>query len=129
MSVMASLGGYDFVSNNNPFNEMSRSRRYDWAVFDRYQDTEQIQFKGKRADEITLDIKVSVDKRSDLDVIPSLQSLGDSGEPQTLIIVDNGSAQFHGKWAITSISSTNTRYVGNTPIEQTARLTIKEFAE
>jgi len=124
-----SLGGYRFISNVNPLDEVSEVKQYNFATHDRLYGVEGAQFKGRKARMLTLSIKVVIEKDSDLDIIPNLMILGDSGKPQKMISSIGGSAGFLGDWFIKSVSNTKSKYSGGVAMYQTARLSLMECAE
>lgn len=127
--TIISLGGYRFISNVNPLDEVAEVKQYNFASYDRLYGVEGHQFKGTKARTLTLSIKVVIEKERDLEIIPALMVLGDSGKPQKMISSIGGSAGFLGGWFIKSVSTTKTQYSDGVAMSQTARISLMEHVE
>lgn len=125
---MISLGGYRFTSNVNPYHARNKTKSYDFAKRPRWKGVEALQFKGRKAIPITLDIKVVIEKKSDLDILPELEKLGDNGEPLKLISTSEGG--YMGLWVITNFTQKDGTFTrSGIALVQEAQLTIEEFVE
>ncbi len=125
---MISLGGYRFKSNVNPYHARNKTKSYDYAKRPRWRGVEALQFKGRKAVSLTFDIKVVIEKQSDLDILPELDSLGDAGEALKLISTSEGG--YMGLWVITNITQKDDTFTrAGTALVQVAQLTIEEFVE
>ena len=127
---MMSLGGYRFLSNRNPYHELNNRKTYNWQSHDRYLDVERLQFKGRKARTMSMNIKVVVEKQSDLNIIPSLKTLGDTGDPLALATYSDFGGEYGGDWVITDITEKHTEFSPDgVPMVQEATLNIKEWVE
>lgn len=126
-NIMCSLGKYRFISNENPFDEISKAIKYNFASHDRYLETERLQYKGRKATSITLNITVVVSKDSDNHIISDIEKLGNNGQPMALIVSNDDSGGFAGDWVVTDISSTRKTYIKGVAFEQKATISLKEW--
>lgn len=125
---MISLGGYRFNANVNPFHAKNKSKSYIFSKRQKWQSTESLQFKGQKATSLTLDIKVIIEKESDLDILPALEKLGDDGKPLKLISVSEGG--YMGLWVVTNYTEKGNIFtINGVALQQEAQITIEEFSE
>ena len=82
---MMSLGGYGFRSNYNPYHELSETIEYNYQSRDTFNETERHEFKGKKANVITMNLCVVISSEADKKIIPALKALGNSGKSYPLM--------------------------------------------
>lgn len=125
---MISLGGYRFSANLNPFHNRNKTKSYNFASRDRWQGVEALQFKGRKAEVQTFDIKVVVNKKEDLNILPDLKVLGDEGKGLKLISPSEGG--YLGLWVVTNFTEkTSDHTTSGIGLVQEGQLSIKEFVE
>lgn len=127
--MLCSLGGYRFTTTDNPFEKIDKKISYSFQGYDRYQGVEQLQFKGRKANEISIDVTVTVSRNKDADIVRDIERLGKDGKPLPLVVSGGDGGSFAGQWVITEISSSRTHYVKGVAFEQTATIKLKEFSD
>ena len=137
--VMMDLGGLRFGVSTQEYESLQTSISWKWAAKARYGRIEALQYQGKEAITKTLAITIVAEKAADLEFLPSIEGLADTGEPHRLIAGHTrpvagvsmmaGGADL-GLWVITALSVGESEFLRNgTAILYSASLTIKSYGE
>lgn len=129
--TMLMLDNFSFESDVNPFDSLEINREYNYQSSHVMDGTELTEFKGRKADVITLPMRVYITEERHKDIVPALRKLGDRGEPVNLSALRDFGADYIGQYFVLSVKSNYTefRHDGQSIIQE-ATITLKEvFSE
>lgn len=138
-SVMMALGPLRFGVTTQEYESLRSSMSWRWAEKARYLREPALQYHGPGTITKTMKIMVVAEYGVDLDFLPMLQAVGDTGEPQRMIaghsrpvgttsVLAGGSDM--GLWCITDLSIDESNFMRDgTAILYDASLTVKSYGE
>ncbi|MGL4755178.1 MAG: phage tail protein [Aeromonadaceae bacterium] len=138
-SVMMALGPLRFGVTTQEYESLRSSMSWRWAEKGRYLREPALQYHGPGTITKALKITVVAEYGVDLEFLPMVQALGDTGEPQRMIaghsrpigganVLAGGSDM--GLWCIVSLDITESEFMRDgTAILYEADLTIKSYGE
>lgn len=138
-SVMMALGPLRFGVTTQEYEGLRSSLSWRWAEKNRYLRAPALQYHGPSTVTKTLQITIVAEYGVDLDFLPLVQALGDTGEPQRMVaghsrpvggsnVLAGGSDM--GLWCIVSLDISESEFLRDgTAILYEASLTIKSYGE
>lgn len=138
-SVMMALGPIRFGVLTQEYDELRTSMSWRWAEKARYLREPALQYHGQGTITKTLNVVVIVERGSDLEFVPNMQALADTGEPQRLVAghsrsvggvstLSGGSDM--GLWCITALEVTESEFMRDgTAMMHKAALTIRSYGD
>lgn len=138
-TVMMALGPLRFGVLSQEYESLKTSMSWRWAEKARYLREPALQYHGPGTITKTIDVVVVAEYGSDLDFIPLIQTLADTGQPQRMVAgssrsvggvktLAGGAAM--GLWCLTDLSVDESEFLRDgTSILQKATLTVKSYGE
>lgn len=97
---MLTLGGFPFMLETLPFQNLARQSGWNWPEQQLIGTTPALQFTGKQAEKITLSGLLCPELTGDRSSLEALRLLADQGKPLPLV---SGTGLFLGLWVIESV--------------------------
>lgn len=112
--TMLALGDYRFSISSAAYQDLSRSRSWDWSEQNRVGGFPAMQLTGKSAPTITLTGVIYPEHQGGYGQIPQMTLEADRGLPLDLMAFDNSEAGVYlGQWVITSLQDRQGVFRGN----------------
>ncbi|MGL5480667.1 MAG: phage tail protein [Aeromonas veronii] len=137
--VMMDLGGLRFGVSSQEYESLRTAVAWNWAEKARYGREAALQYQGKAATTKTMEVVIVAETGRDLEFLPMVEAMGDSGEPQRLVaghsrpvggvsMVAGGSDL--GQWCLVSLDIGESEFMRDgTAIMYQATITIKKYGE
>ena len=124
---MMILGGFPFMLETLPFQELARQTGWNWPEQALIGTTPALQFTGKQAEKVTLSGMLCPELTGDRSSLEALRLLGDLGKPLPLV---SGAGLFMGLWVIESVEQgEDIHFADGTPRRMTFNLQLKKYGD
>jgi phage protein U len=127
MSMMINLGGFPFMIDTAPYQELTRQTSWKWPEQELIGTTPALQFTGKNAETITLRGMLVPGFTGGREIVTALRLLGDLGTPLPLVA---GNGFFLGLWVLESIEhGEDIHFADGSPRRMSFTVTLKKYAD
>lgn len=123
--TLIALGPFRFAVGTAPFDELSRTSKWDWKPIDRVGAMPALQFTGPLNDTLSMSGRLCPPFTGGIEQLARMRALADLGRPLFLI---DGTGRIHGNWVIESVEDTGTKHWRDGyPRMSTFTITLKKY--